>query len=153
MSEIKKPPFLILILGMMAIIILAIIVLILHTSLYITTGWDFSTEYYALMNILILVGIVIPVIGLTGNILGILFNTKWKNESIKLPFLIGTISVVINAILIISGLFFGVYTIIRGIPNTEEFGFFLTEAILMFLAAGMAGFNIFSGIKLLKWKE
>jgi hypothetical protein len=152
MSEKEKPPFLFLILGGAVILILAIIVLISHTNLYIFANWDFSTEYYLLMGILTFFGIIIPAIQIGINLLGFFYFKKWKFESIKLPFLIGIITIGISALLILSGLFFGVYTIYRGIPNEDEFGFFLAEAILLFIAAGVAGFNTFIGIKLIRKK-
>ena len=151
MSE-KKPPFLILIIGAAVIIVLSIIVLISHTSLYVTAGWDFSEEYFLLMGILNIMGIIIPAILLGINVFGVYYYKKWEFESIKLPFLIGIITIAINAILVLAGLFFGVYTIICGIPNPDEFGFFLAEGILFFIAAGVAGFSAYNGVRLLSWK-
>ncbi|MHA1270653.1 MAG: hypothetical protein ACTSPY_12745 [Candidatus Helarchaeota archaeon] len=149
MSENKKqPPFLMCIILAAPIIIIAIIVMISHTSLYITAGWSFSSEYFILMGILGGVGITIPSIIVVLNLLSKILLEKFKDISI----IDGILTFILSGVLAIAGIAFGIYSIIRGIPNPDEFGFFIAEAILLFIGSGLSVFNIFKGIQIYSWK-
>ena len=149
MSEQKKPPFLWAIIGIIPIIIMAIIILGLHTGLYNYAGWSLDEEYFLLMSILTGLGIVLPVILLAINLVGFFLYEKLESFTS----LIGLGTAIINGILIIACIGFSIYTFYKGADNPpDEFAFFLIEGVLMIIAACIAGFNTYFGIKIMKWK-